>query len=194
MNATWQTLGKLCRALDWSPQRLLYELQNGRVHYRTVPEGYTIDYWLDPYLRRHLSIEASEISIPYGTMCGAIVPPPSKTQAYLRAGGLILGIEVLAPGAPTDAEMPSPSASAPAASPAPRRPSDAAVEQCFRAIMKERPNDPPSEDDLFAEMKQRLGASPGRDRLRQLRREIAPQWKRPRGHPRNFNSAKKSAV
>jgi hypothetical protein len=191
MNATWRSAGVLCRALDWSKRRLIYELENG-LPYRTVPPGWTID-WRDSYVWPYFNVEASEISTPYGVVFAAIVPPPPKTHSALAYEKVTLGIEVLPPDAPTDAE-PAPAADAPAASPAPRRPSDAAVEQCFRNIMKECPNDPPSEDELFAEMRQRLGASPGRNRLRQLRREIAPQWKRPRGHPRNFNSAKKSAV
>jgi hypothetical protein len=200
-DATWRTLGKLCRELGWSRQRLLYELQNGRVRYRTIPEGYVIDDWLDPYLRPYLNVEASEISIPSGVVVGAIndavavitgMPHPPKRKSKLE--GMTVGIEVLSPGAPADADVPPPSAEAPAVSPAPRRPSDAAVEQCFRDIMKERPDDPPDEEWLLAEMKRRLGASPGRQRVRYLWRDIAPQWKRPRGHPRNFNSAKKSAV
>jgi hypothetical protein len=59
--------------------------------------------------------------------------------------------------------------------------------------MKERPDDPPDEEWLLAEMTRRLGASPGRQRLRNMWKTIAPEWKRPVGHPRNFISAKKSA-
>jgi hypothetical protein len=201
MSATWRTLGTLCREFGWSRQRLLYELQNGRVRYRTIPEGYVIDDWLDPYLRPYLNVEASEISIPSGVVVGAIndavavitgMPPP-KRRSELE--GMTIGIEVLPPGAPADADVPSPSAGAPAVSPAPpRKVSEADVERCLRAIMAERPDNPPGEDELFAEMTRRLGASPGRDRLRQLRRRIAPEWRRPKGHPRNFISAKKSAV
>jgi hypothetical protein len=200
MDATWRTLGTLCRELGWSRQRLLHELQNGRVPYRTIPEGYVIDDWLDPYLRPYLNIEASEISIPSGVVVGAINdavavitgrPRPPKRRSDLE--GMTLGIEVLPPGAPADPAVPPPSADAPAASPAPRKVSEADVERCLRAIMAERPDDPPGDDELFAEVTRRLGVSPGRDRLRQLRRRIAPEWKRPRGHPRNFNSAKKSA-
>jgi hypothetical protein len=94
-DATWWTLGKLRRELDWSTARLLHELANG-LPYRTIPEGYTID-WSDPYLRRYLNIEASEISVPSGTVVGAIEPPPHKTRSYLAAWGLTLGIEVLPP-------------------------------------------------------------------------------------------------
>src|SRR5262249_11551543 len=144
-DATWRTLGTLCRDLDWSPRRLLHELQNG-LRYRTIPEGRAID-WHDPNVQRWLNLEASEVSF-YESV--------ERKQSYddpvffigPRLG--IVGIEVLPLDAPTDAE-PAPAADAPATSPAPRRPSDAAVEQCFPAIMKERPDDPPDEEWLIAE-------------------------------------------
>jgi hypothetical protein len=188
--ATWRTAGALCREREWSKRRLTYELENGLL-YRTVPPGWTID-WSDDFVWPYFNIEASEISIPSGLVVGAIAPPPPK-DISMFSWGLTLGIEVLPPGAPADAEVLPSSADAPAAPPAPKRPSDAEVERCLRAIIKERPDDPPGDDELFVEVTRRLGVSPGRDRLRQLRRRIAPQWKRPRGHPRNFNSAKKSA-
>jgi hypothetical protein len=177
-DATWRTLGTLCRELDWSRLRLIQELQNGLRH-RTIPEGHTID-WHDPNVLRSLDVEASEVSFYVSREQSSIVIGPRRVT---------VGIEVLPPGASTADEVP-----APAASPAPRRPSDAAVEQCFRNVMKERPDNPPTETWLLGEMKTRLGAPPGRQRVRNLWRTIAPQWKRPRGHPRNFNSAKKSAV
>src|SRR5262249_50947897 len=113
-DATWRTLGALCRERDWSIPRLLHELKNG-LPYRTIPEGYVIEWdeWDDPYMRRYLDVEASEILIPDGGMLG-IVPPSPKT----RRGPLTLGIEVLPP---TDAEVPAPAPEAPAASPAPPR-------------------------------------------------------------------------
>jgi hypothetical protein len=185
-DATWRSAGALCREFDWSKRRLIYELENG-LPYRTIPPGWTID-WHDDYVWPYFNVEAGAISIPYGMGFAAIVPPPPKT---FWDRGVTLGIEVLPP---TDAEVPAPLANTPAALPTPRRPSDAAVEQCFRGIMKERPDDPPDEKDMLAEMKGRLGAPPGRERVRNIWKTIAPQWKRPRGHPRNFNSAKKSAV
>jgi hypothetical protein len=60
--------------------------------------------------------------------------------------------------------------------------------------MEERPDDPPNEKEMMAEMKQRLGASPGRKRVRNLWRDIAPKWKKPVGHPPNKISAKNSAT
>jgi hypothetical protein len=125
-------------------------------------------------------VEASTLPLSYANASGMATVNSSWTLQDA------IGIEALSPDARTDADVPAPSASAPAASPAPRRPSDAAVEQCFRAIMKERPDDPPDEGWLLAEMKRRLGAPPGRQRVRSLWKKIAPQWKRPRGHPAQF--------
>jgi hypothetical protein len=177
-DATWRTLGKYCREFDRSRPRLIQELQNG-LRNRTVPEGREID-WHNPSVLRSLDVEASTVTFGH-------VKVSEGHIGYVRE---VVGIEVLPPGAPTDGEVP-----APAASPAPpRKVSKADVERCLRTIMAERPDNPPGEAELFAEMTRRLGASPGRDRLRQLRREIAPQWKRPIGAPRNFNSAKKYAV
>src|SRR5262245_33957484 len=52
-----------------------------------------------------------------------------------------------------------------AAPPSPvRKVAEAKVEEQFRAIMRERPNDPPTEEWMLAEMTHRLGASPGRQR------------------------------
>jgi hypothetical protein len=182
-DATWRTTSTLCRERSWSQQHLIYELEKG-LPYRTDPPGWKVKW--GSHLWPYFNVGASKLLVPPGGLRG-IVPPPSTKHSDLFTWGVNLRIEVLPPDAPTDAE-------APAASPAPRRPSDAAVEQCFRNIMKERLDNPPNEKWLLAEMKQRLRAPPGRQRVRNLWRTIAPQWKRPRGHPRNFNSAKKSAV
>jgi hypothetical protein len=100
-DATWRTVGTLCRERDWSKRRLIYELENG-LPYRTVPPGWRID-WSDDSVWPYFNIEASEISIGYGTVLGAIVPPTPKTFRALE-GGVTLGIEVLPP---TDAELPA---------------------------------------------------------------------------------------
>jgi hypothetical protein len=190
-DATWQRTDTLCRERDWSQQHLLHELANG-LPYRTDPPGWTVrwgsHFW--PYL----NVKASTLLVPPGGMAG-IEPPPSTKHSDLFTWGALLRIEVWQPDPPAKAEVPSPAANVPAVSPAPppKKVSKAEVERCLRDIMKERPSNPLNEGELFAEVKHRLGASPGRDRLRQLRREIAPQWKRPVGAPRNFNSAKKSA-
>jgi hypothetical protein len=191
-DATWRSTN----AFGWSKARLRDELLRGRP-YRTFPSGHTFD-WSDPYLWIYFNIEASEISIPSGAVVDALNagvaqitgrPPPPKRRSGLE--GMTIGIEVLDGEVPS---LPSPSANAPAASPAPKRPSDAAVEQCLCGIKQEYPDGPSSERWLLTEMEERLGAPPGRERVRNLRREKKyRQWRRPIGHPRNFNSAKKSA-
>jgi hypothetical protein len=191
-DATWRTTATLCRELGWSQRRLLDELEKGLL-YRTDPPGWKVRW--RPHLWPYLNVKASTLLVPPGGMRG-IEPPPSTKHSDLFTWGVSLRIEVLPPGAPADAEVPPSSVDAPAASPAPKRPSVAAVEQCFRDIMAERPDNPPGEDELLAEMTKprRLGASPGlRARVRELWPRIAPQWKRPLGAPRKKISAKKSA-
>jgi len=194
-DATWRTLGTLCRELGWSVQRLLYELHNRRVRYRTIPEGYVIDDWLDPYLRPYLNVEASEISIPSGVVVGAINdavavitgrPPPPKRRSELE--GMTIGIEVLPPGAqPADADVPSPSVDAPVASLVPpRKVSEADLRKALLAIVKEHPPDslPPDEETLHKEVERRLDALLARDRVLAARDEVAPHFKRRVGRPR----------
>ena len=182
-DATWRTTATFCRELGWSQRRLLDELEKG-LPYRTDPPGWKVRW--RPHLWPYLNVKASTLLVPPGGMRG-IEPPPSTKHSDLFTWGVSLGIEVLPPGAPADAEVPSPSADVPAASPAPRRPSDAAVEQCLCNIMQEYPDGPSSERWLLTEMEERLGAPPGRERIRNLRREEKyRQWRRPRGHPRNF--------
>jgi hypothetical protein len=89
-DATWQTLGTLCRERDWSKPRALYELQNG-LRYRTVPPGHVID-WHDPTVQRDLILEASEVTLILGVFGGG----------GLGFDHLAVGIEVLPP---IDAEM-----------------------------------------------------------------------------------------
>jgi quercetin dioxygenase-like cupin family protein len=47
MAATWQPPDAFCRERGWSLRRLLYELREGTVEYRTLPEGHSID-WHNP--------------------------------------------------------------------------------------------------------------------------------------------------
>jgi hypothetical protein len=61
MNATWRSAGTLCRDLDWSKRRLIYELQNG-LPYRTIPPGQVID-WHSAATAQNFSVEASEVTI-----------------------------------------------------------------------------------------------------------------------------------
>jgi hypothetical protein len=161
-DATWCSLGKLCRDCDWSRPRAIYELQNG-LRFRTVPPGYEhkID-WEDR--RLHLNLETSEVSSEFlSPIC-------------------TVGIEVLPPSDETDdaasraPDLPTP--------PAAKNVSTAALRDCLLAIMDEHPDDPPGDDALVAEIETRLDASVARDRVRDVRREYAPHWVLPRGRPR----------
>src|SRR5262245_53186844 len=175
-DATRRTLGTFCRERDWSKKRLIHELQNG-LPYRTIPEGYVIE-WDDPFLWPFLNVEASEISIPYGTVVGTIVPPPFTTHAFVR--GVTLRIEVLLPDAPTDAEVPPSSASAPAASPAPPRAvSEADLRRAVRATVEEHPpgSRPLDDERLCGEVERRLGVQIARNRILAARDEVAPHFK-----------------
>jgi hypothetical protein len=93
-DATWRSLGTLCRELDWSRPRLIYKLQNG-LPYRTVPPGHAID-WRDLNVVHRLDVEASTVTLVLG------VP---KIDGALTLDTLTVGIEVLPP---TNAETPSP--------------------------------------------------------------------------------------
>jgi hypothetical protein len=71
---------------------------------------------------------------------------------------------------------------------APKNVSAADLEQCFRAIVQERLDDPPLEKWMLEEVDRRLGAHVVRDRVRELWTTIASEWRRPRGiksHPRS---------
>src|SRR5262245_11948086 len=184
-DATWRTLATLCREHDWSKRRLIHELENG-LPYRTIPPGWTIE-WDDPYLWDYFNVEASEISIPYGLVMGAITPPPPKKHSALAYEKVTLGIEVLPPGAPADDEAPAPSANAPAASPAaPRKVSEADIRDTLLAIVGEHPpgRPPLDQESLHKELERRLGAPLSVERVRQVRDDFAPQFKRPVGRPR----------
>jgi hypothetical protein len=95
-DATWRTLGALCRERDWSPRRLLHELQRG-LSYRTIPAGHAID-WHAPDVV--IDVEASEATYTKG------VPDVAGAVTLDRP---TVGIEVLPP---RDAEVPAPAASA----------------------------------------------------------------------------------
>jgi hypothetical protein len=92
----------------------------------------------------------------------------------------------------------------PKAKPAPEKPakppseppapaSDAALKRCILAIKKEHTEQglrPPTERKLHKEVERRLGVELGRevevarDRVRQVRDAVAPQFRRPVGKPR----------
>ena len=165
-DATWRSLRTLCRERDWSKHRLLHELQNG-LPYRTIPEGYVIN-WHDPRrVQPNLNVEASEVAI---------------LDARRRL--VTVGVEVLPP---TDAEVPALSANAPAASPAPpRNVSEADLRSGLQHLVEHHPSGtrPPDEETLHKMLETHLGASIQRDRIRQALKDVAPHFKLPPGRPR----------
>ena len=96
MNATWRTLGALCRERGWSKSRAVYELQNG-LPYRTFPSGYQID-WRDPNVTRSLNAETGEVVLMRGMV---------EVEGVHGFNTLTVSLEVLPP---SDAEMPLPPA------------------------------------------------------------------------------------
>jgi hypothetical protein len=72
---------------------------------------------------------------------------------------------------------------------APKNVSPAALEKCFREIMKKHPNDPPSEKEMLQKLEQCLKAWPKRQSVRDLWKSIAPQWKKPKGRQRKNNKS-----
>jgi hypothetical protein len=103
-DATWRSTGTLCRELDWSRPRLIYELQHG-LPCQTIPPGHEID-WHNEEVKRTLDIEASTVTINLGLF---LAEGPIFAASW---NTLTLGIEVLPP---PDAELPAPPADTPAA-------------------------------------------------------------------------------
>jgi hypothetical protein len=62
--------------------------------------------------------------------------------------------------------------------------SKAELRNCILTIKSERPDDPPDEEELRTEVEKRLVATVARDRIRQARNDIAPEWKLLPGRPR----------
>src|SRR5262245_42103823 len=110
IDATWRSVGAWCREAGWSKRRLLHELQNG-LPYRTIPPGHTID-WYDDNVQRFLDLAASEVTIYDDKVAEKVMSVSSPGIAFLSLGEVTVGIEVLPPDAPTDAEVSVPSADA----------------------------------------------------------------------------------
>jgi hypothetical protein len=126
-DATWRSLGNLCRERDWSRARLLYELRRGALTFRTVPPDVPID-WAHPDVERSLDVEASTVIITRGVLAAEAVG-----AFVLGLDRPTIGIEVLPP---TDAQ--GPPANAPAAASAPRRGYQAArVDGALDLLVKE---------------------------------------------------------
>ena len=95
-DATWRSLGTLCRGRGWSKRRLLHELQHG-LPYRTIeplPPGRTIN-WHDPEVGRSLDVEASEVTLTEVTIRRRSVMTTIRTAAVtLLALGSLSAIDV----------------------------------------------------------------------------------------------------
>jgi hypothetical protein len=179
-DATWRTLGALCRTLGWSRPRLFYELQNG-LRSRTFPPGHVFN-WHDPSLRCALDVEASTLPLSCANTSGMATVNSSWTLQEP------IGIEVLPPEAPpADADVPLPSAEAPAALPVPpKKVSEADVRKAIQSIVKEHPpgRPPLDEESLVKEVERRVDARLARERVLAARDEVAPHFKLRVGRPR----------
>jgi hypothetical protein len=170
-DATWCSLSTHCRALGWSKARAIYELQNG-LCYRTVPPpppGCVID-WHNPDVTHGLDVETGDLTLCLGVFGG---------PGWISFDTPTVSIEVL----PSTDALPAPSLPLPVAVPR-KNVSEAGLRNCILAIVAERPSNPPDEEELWAEVEKRLGAAVSRDRIRQARDEVAPEWKLAPGRPR----------
>jgi hypothetical protein len=92
MNATYRSPSALCRELDWSKPRLLYELENG-LRYRTVPPGHEAEvHWNSPSVQHSFDLEAGTVTITRGVSSAT-----GETCFVLGLDTLTVGIEVLPP-------------------------------------------------------------------------------------------------
>jgi hypothetical protein len=165
-------------------RRLIHELQNGLPN-RTIPPGYSID-WHDPNVVDSLNVETSEVWF-YDEKVAKEQSFSSGQFVFFSLGRVTIGIEVLPPTDVSPAPAPSlpPTAASSPASASPRKNvSEAELRDCILTIKTERPNDPPDEEELWPEVERRLNATVSRDRLRQVRDDVAPEWKLPVGRPR----------
>jgi hypothetical protein len=183
-DATWRTLGTLCRERDWSQPRALYELQNG-LPYRTIPPGYKVD-WHASDVQRSLDVQASTVALMLGVFGGGGI-------GFNRP---VVGIEVLPP---MDASAP-PTASAPLTPvkrqckpPAPvkrwrKPPPQKDIKDALSTILKTSPTK--SGENLETALCERLGEGMTRERARNAIRRYAPDTVKSRGRPRKKNSPK----
>jgi hypothetical protein len=184
-DATWRSTSSLCRTLDWSKRRLIYELQNG-LPCRTIPPEHTID-WHDPNVVDSLNVETSEVWF-YDEKVAKEQSFSSGQFVFFSLGRVTVGIEVLPPTDALPAPAPAPLLPPTVASASPTSPrrnvSEAELRNCILTIKTERPNDPPDEEELWTEVERRLDATVSRDRIRNARDEVAPEFRLPPGRPR----------
>ena len=175
--ATWRSPGTLCRDLDWPLRRLLFELRQGTVRYRTCP-AVLID-WRAPNIERNNFEDLARGEV-------TVYDKDPKSGAWLGRGVIVV-VEVLPPQAAEVPSLPPAAADAPAAPPAPpRMVSDADLRRCILAIAAEHPpGSPPLDEETFQErVETRLDAQIPRDRFRQALENHVPHLKLPRGRPR----------
>jgi hypothetical protein len=170
-DATWRKLG----TLGWSQPDALYELQNGWP-YRTIPPGHVIN-WRDPNVRNSLNVQASTVQLLLGVIGDGM---------WSGFDIVTVTIEVMPPARaevgpsldPPDAPVPAPTLRKPV--------SDADLRKAVQAIVSEHPQDRPplDEDELRTEVERRLDKPVARDRVRDMRDAVAPNFKLPPGRPR----------
>jgi hypothetical protein len=179
-DATWLSLGTLCRELDWSKPRAVYELQNGLPHRTVPPLEHAID-WHDPEVQRSLDVTTSEVTIARALD----VMKGEGSIAFIWPGieRLTVGIEVLAPTDVSPAPAPTPTVASSSPPASPKKVSAAKLRECLLAIVKDHPNDPLGDDALHEEVETRLGVPVGRNRVCNARKDHAPQWVNPVGRP-----------
>ena len=80
----WRSPGTLCRELDWSQLRLLYELQNG-LSYQTFPPGHVID-WHHPDVV--LDLNVGKVTYTRGVLDLGFDRPTVGVEVLGRVDGL----------------------------------------------------------------------------------------------------------
>jgi hypothetical protein len=158
-DATWRSLGTVCRERGWSQRQLISEFRSGGLRVRTIPRGHEREIkvsWSAPddLVVRWLDIQRSEM---------AVIRPVRRAdgKTYFELGPIV-GLEVSLPAA--DAEVPSPPGTAPAAAPAPpverwsKPPPADKVKKAALAVAKTfKADDPPTEAEWWAALDAKLG-------------------------------------
>jgi hypothetical protein len=174
MRATWRPTGET----GASKPRLVWELQNGLLEYRTWPPDIAID-WTDAYTIERFDVQAGLLK--------RFVPGP-RVPPILASRQIDVAIEVRRPpAAPADVQAPSLPAPAdvPAATP---KVSDSALREALRAC--KQPEPPLGEDALREKLERQFDASIERDRFRQALKDHGAHLKLPVGRPRKKRAKK----
>ena len=169
-DATWRSLGTLCRERDWSKPRLVHELQNGPP-YQTIPPGHTIN-WRDPNVLSSLDVDASTVTI---------LPVRPANERIDEYGNVIeprfpitIGVEVMPP---TDAPpAPSPPAAAPVKRWRKPPPADKLKPAALAVAKTYHPNNPPNAAAWKEALEAHLGEKVTREVARNALRDWAPTY------------------